>query len=81
MGPARRIDVDRAGLEKARRQSMRALPVYAALTAGAACLVYALPRWWSWTILIMTAFTLVGDLVNLWHAGRRLALSSPQREG
>ena len=49
-----------------RRRSVRAIPVYLGLTATAAAVVCLKPAWWSWTILGMTAFTLIGDILNVW---------------
>jgi hypothetical protein len=60
-------------LRKNQGLSRRAMPVYAVFTAVAALLVLAIPRWWSWGILVVTAGTLAGDAINVWAASRRLA--------
>jgi hypothetical protein len=39
--------------------------VYAGMVVVAGLIVFFKPTWWSWTILIITAATLVGDVINL----------------
>ena len=67
-------DNTNAKLLRHRRRSVRAIPIYVGFTAAAAVIVLFKPAWWSWTILGMTAFTLLGDIFNLWFSTRKSGL-------
>jgi hypothetical protein len=69
-------------LRKNRKLSQRAMWVYAVFTALAALLVLAIPRWWSFAILLVSAGTLAGDAINVWILSRRLArgAAAPDQE-
>ncbi len=68
-------------LEKRRRQSRRAIPVYAVLFAVVAILFWlfgqfaTIPVWLTIVLVIvlgMTAFTLIGDVVNCIYCSLKL---------
>jgi hypothetical protein len=68
-------------IRKAQRHSARAIPVYAALLVLSALLLWlagrfvTVPVWLIATVIGLTAFTLVGDMVNVvcceWWLRRR----------
>jgi hypothetical protein len=65
-------------LEKNRRRSARAIPVYACLLLAAAgglwiaSRMVTVPLWITVIVLGVTAFTLLGDICNYVYCGRRL---------
>ena len=69
----------REELEKALRQSRRALPVETAVGCVLACGLWALHRfagletWAAWTIGVFGLFGTIGDLINIVHAKRALS--------
>jgi hypothetical protein len=68
-------------VRKAQRLSARAIPVYAAILVLSALLLWlagrfvAVPGWLTVTVVGLTLFTLVGDIINVacceWRLGRR----------
>ena len=74
-------------LEKARRQSGRAIPVYGCVFLLTASLIWLLnkfvniPTWLAVIVIGLTAFTFVGDIINYLYCGHRLkALRHEQGE-
>jgi hypothetical protein len=67
-------------LRKNRRISLRALPVYAAITITAGLLVSFVPRWWTWTILTITGLALAGDIINVWFTSRKLVQAGVSKQ-
>lgn len=65
-------------LEKNRRLSGQAIPVYAGLLGISALILWGVgrfvrvPPWVSIIVLGMTAFTLVGDVFNYFYCGWKL---------
>lgn len=64
--------------EKRWRQSRKAIPIYAIMLIAAAgsiwllSLFLAVPPWITIIVLGLTAFTLVGDIINCFHCARKL---------
>jgi hypothetical protein len=71
------MKTDRAQLHAAGYASRRALPVYGLMAAIAILLVFFLPRWWSWVVLALTVATLIGDVINVAYAKRRVRPITP----
>ena len=65
-------------LEKNRRLSVRAIPIYTGLLIVAAIILWTLNRlftisiWVTAIVLGVAAFTLVGDIYNYFYCSRRL---------
>jgi UDP-N-acetylmuramyl pentapeptide phosphotransferase/UDP-N-acetylglucosamine-1-phosphate transferase len=65
-------------LEKNRRSSARAIPIYTGLMIVVAITLWVLGRFFTisiWVTLIVigiTAFTLIGDIYNYFYCARRL---------
>ena len=65
-------------LEKARRQSGKAIPVYGCVFLLTASLVWLLnkfvniPTWVAVIVIGFTAFTFVGDVINYLYCDRKL---------
>ena len=65
-------------LEKNRRLSARAIPIYACFLVVAAVALWLLGRfvtisiWVTIIVLGITAFTLLGDIYNYFYCGRKL---------
>jgi hypothetical protein len=71
---------------KAQRHSARAIPVYAALLVASALLLWlagrfvTVPVWLTATVIGVTAFTLVADIVNVVCCEWRLRRRGPSNE-
>jgi fatty acid desaturase len=65
-------------LEKRWRQSRKAIPIYTVLFVAAAGIVwvlsrfFAIPLWITLIVLGLTAFTLIGDIINCFHCAWKL---------
>lgn len=65
-------------LEKAKRRSRAAIPVYACIFLLAACVLWLLnkfvtiPTWLAAIVLGLTGFTFVGDVINYLYCDRAL---------
>jgi hypothetical protein len=65
-------------LRKARRHSARAIPVYAVLLTALSVLLwlawrfFSVPTWLAVVVLGLTAFTLLGDIINVSYCDWRL---------
>jgi hypothetical protein len=74
-------------LEKHWRQSRRAIPVYVGMLLAAAGILWLLARFFSipvWVTVIvlgLTAFTLIGDVINCFHCARKLRTLRHEQKG
>jgi len=71
------VSDERSRLAKASRLSSKALAFYIPYVIVTGVLVYVLPRWWTWVFFGVGVFTLLGDLLNIVLAKRRLRRPAP----
>ena len=73
--------------EKHWRQSREAVPIYAVMFIAAAAIIWLLsrfftiPLWITIIVLGLTAFTLIGDIINCFHCSRKLRTLRHETKG
>ncbi len=71
-------DIQIKDFEKAWRRSRRAIPIYLGILVAAALILWLLarffpiPLWLTVILLGLTAFTLIGDIINCFYCARKL---------
>jgi len=74
-------------IEKHWRRSRRAIPIYAGMLVAAIGTLWllsrfvAIPLWVIVIVLGVTAFTLIGDIINCFHCARKLRTLKREPKG